>query len=124
MERIFTPNAPAPVGHYEQGWKHGNLVFVSGQLPVNPETKEKCTGTVAEQATQSLKNVKAVLEAAGTSLDRVLKVTVYISNIRLWDEVNAVHSEFFGDHKPARSIIPTRDLHYGFKIEIEAIAAI
>lgn len=124
MERVSSPNAPIPAGHYEQGWKHGGMVFVSGQLPVDLVTKAKCTGTAAEQAAQSLANVKAVLEAAGTSLDRVLKVTVYVSDIAVWDEIDTAYKDVFGGHKPARSVVPTRELHHGFKVEIEAIAAI
>lgn len=86
--------------------------------------KTKGDTTAAEQATQALGKVKAVLEAAGSRLDRVLKVTVYVSDIALWSEIDAAYRAFFGGHKPARSVVPTRDLHYGFKVEVDAIAAI
>jgi 2-iminobutanoate/2-iminopropanoate deaminase len=124
MERVISQNAPIPAGHYEQGWKHGGLVFVSGQLPIDAVSEAKCTGTAAEQAAVSLSNMKAVLEAAGTGVNRVLKVTVYVSDITIWDEVDAAYRLFFGEHKPARSIVPVRDLHHGFKVEMEAVAAV
>lgn len=124
MERVCTPQAPNPAGHYEQGWTHAGLVYVSGQLPIDPSGKTKGDTTAGEQATQALGNVKAVLEAAGSRLDRVLKVTVYVSDIALWSEIDAAYRAFFGGHKPARSVVPTRDLHYGFKVEVDAIAAI
>jgi len=122
MKFIETPNAPSPAGHYSQAVEFNDLIFVSGQLPVNPETNEKVSGTIDDQAHQALKNVKAILEAAGSNLQNVIKVTVYISDIALWDNVNKIYAAYFGDHKPARAIVPTRELHHGFKIEIEAVA--
>ena len=122
MKFIETPNAPSPAGHYSQAVEFNDLIFVSGQLPVNPETNEKVLGTIDEQTHQALKNVKAILKAAGSNLQNVIKVTVYISDIALWDKVNKIYATYFGDHKPARAIVPTRELHHGFKIEIEAVA--
>ena len=122
MKFIETPNAPSPAGHYSQAVEFNDLIFVSGQLPVNPETNEKVLGTIDDQAHQALKNVKAILEAAGSNLQNVIKVTVYISDIALWDNVNKIYATYFGDHKPARAIVPTRELHHGFKIEIEVVA--
>ena len=124
MKSVFTPKAPRPAGHYSQGMISGNLVFVSGQLPIDPETGEKVLGDIEDQTLQALKNVKAVLEAAGSGLDRVVKTTVYVSDIQLWDRVNRVYAQFFGDHKPARAVVPTRNLHFGFQVEIEAVAEI
>ena len=124
MKKVSTPNAPAPGGHYSQAMIHGNTVYVSGQVPIDPETGEKVLDSIEAQTEQTLKNVAAILEAAGSSINRVLKTTVYISDIELWGAVNQVYSEFFGEHKPARAIIPSRDLHYGFLIEIEAVAAL
>lgn len=124
MKTITTPNAPKAAGHYSQAMVHDNIVYVSGQLPINPETGEKRTGSIEEQTLQALKNVAAILEAAGSGLNRVLKTTVYVSDIALWDRVNKVYGEFFGDHRPARAVVPTRELHFGFKIEIEAVAVI
>jgi 2-iminobutanoate/2-iminopropanoate deaminase len=121
---ISTPNAPQPAGHYAQAIVHDGLVYVSGQLPVDPVSGEKRLGSIEEQAEQALKNVSAILKAAGSDLDHVLKTTVYVSDIGLWGRVNAVYAMFFGDHRPARAVVPTRELHYGFQVEIEAIAAI
>lgn len=122
MKFIETPNAPSPAGHYSQAVEFNDLIFVSGQLPVNPETNGKILGSVDDQAHQALKNVKAILEAAGSNMKNVIKATVYISDIALWDSVNKIYASYFGDHKPARAIVPTRELHYDFKIEIEVIA--
>jgi 2-iminobutanoate/2-iminopropanoate deaminase len=124
MKVVSTPDAPAPAGHYSQGIVHGGVVYVAGQLPIDPRTGEKRVGSIEEQAEQALQNVAAILEAAGSGLDRVLKVTVYVSDISLWGRVNAVYARLFGDHRPARAVVPTRELHYGFQIEIEAIAAV
>ncbi len=122
MEFIETRKAPLPAGHYSQAVITGDLIFVSGQLPINPDSKEKVNGTVEDQTLQVLENLNKILEAAGSGLRNVIKTTVYISDIALWDKVNEVYATFFGDHKPARAVVPTRDLHFGFKIEIDAIA--
>lgn len=124
MSTVFTDKAPAPAGHYTQARISGNLVFVSGQLPVEPATGTKQLGSIEEQTRQVLENVAAVLREAGSDLDRVIKTTVYVSDIDLWDRVNEVYADFFGDHRPARAVVPTKDLHYGFQVEIEAIAAL
>ena len=124
MKKTFTPNAPKPAGHYSQAIAHNGMVYVSGQLPIDPETGEKRISSIEEQTEQALKNVAAILNAANSDLNHVVKTTVYISDIQLWDRVNTVYANFFGDHKPARAVVPTRDLHFGFQIEIEAIAAI
>lgn len=120
---VQTDKAPAPAGHYSQATEFNNLIFVSGQLAIDPATGEKKLGTIAEQTLLALENVKAIVEAAGRSLDSILKMTIYVSDISLWGQVNEVYSQFFGAHKPARAVVPSRELHYGFLIEIEAIAA-
>jgi len=122
MEYIKTSKAPAPAGHYSQGIRHNDLVFVSGQLAIDPATGEKKLGSIEEQTKQVLTNVHAILLAGGSDLSQVIKVTIFISDISYWDRVNAVYKQFFGAHKPARAIIPSRDLHHGFLIELEAIA--
>ncbi|WP_345249177.1 Rid family detoxifying hydrolase [Nibrella saemangeumensis] len=122
INQIETPNAPLPAGHYAQATVWNDLIFVSGQLPINPVTKEKMTGPIEEQTRQVLENVKAIVEAAGSDLSHVLKTTVYIADISLWDQVNATYAGFFGDHRPARAVVPTKELHFGFLIEIEAVA--
>ncbi len=124
MKSIATDAAPRPAGHYAQAIVHDGLVYVSGQLGVDPETGEKRLGSVEDQTEQALHNVAAVIRAAGTDIDRVLKTTVYVADIALWDRVNAVYAEFFGPHRPARAVVPTRELHHGFLVEIEAIAAL
>ncbi len=121
MENISTPNAPSPGGHYSQAIVHNGLVFVAGQLPIRPDG-EKCLGSIEEQTEAVLQNLQAVLEAAGSSMDKVLKVTVYVAGIELWGRVNAVYARVFGEHKPARAVVPVPELHYGFLIEMEAVA--
>ena len=123
INRISTPDAPTPAGHYAQATEWNGLIFVAGQLPIDPATGEKQLGSIEEQTRQVLKNVRAIVEAAGSDLAHVLKCTVYVSNIDLWSRVNAVYAEFFGEHRPARAVVPTRELHHGFLIEVEAIAA-
>ena len=122
MKEIFTQNAPKPAGHYSQAIVHGNLIYVSGQLPIDPMTGEKRIGSIEEQTEQALRNVSEIIKAAGSSMDQVIKTTVYISDIQLWERINEVYRDFFGAHRPARAVVPTKDLHYGFQIEVEAIA--
>jgi len=124
VKPILTEGAPLPAGHYSQAIVHGDLVFVSGQVPIEPASGRRVLGTVEEQAAQALRNVQAVLLAAGSDLSSVLKVTVYVSDIELWDRVNAVYAEFFGRHRPARAVVPVKTLHHGFLVEVEAIAAL
>jgi len=123
MESIATANAPSPAGHYSQAIRHGNLAFVSGMLPVRPDMTF-VTGSVEDQTRQALANVEAVLLAAGSSRDKVIKTTIYVSDISLWGRVNAVYAAFFGEHRPARAVVPIGDLHFGLLVEIEAVAAV
>jgi 2-iminobutanoate/2-iminopropanoate deaminase len=120
---VSTPRAPAPAGHYSQATIYNGIVYVSGQLPIDPATGAKNLGSIEEQTEQVLQNLVAVLEEAGSDLDQVLKVTVYLADLGLWDRVNAVYARFFGDGRPARSVVPTQPLHHGFLIEIDAVAA-
>lgn len=124
MKRIQTNDAPSPGGHYAQGVSHGGFLFVSGQLPIDAQTGEKKTGTIEEQTRQVLDNVLAVVAAAGGDKSHIVKTTVYISDIDLWDRVNEVYAKFFGLYRPARAIVPVKELHHGFQIEIEAVAAL
>ena len=124
LRKVLTNEAPVPAGHYSQGIIHNGLLYISGQIPVVPGTGEKITGAIEDQTLRVLRNIEAIVVAAGSDLNKVIKVTVYISDINLWDQVNKTYKEFFGDHKPARAIVPVKDLHYGCKIEMEAIAAI
>ena len=122
METVSTEKAPVPAGHYSQAVVEGNFVFVSGQLPIEPRFGIKRDATIEEQTALALTNLKHVLEAAGSDMGHVLKVTICVSDIRLWDRVNKVYSEMMGVHRPARSVIPTGELHYGCLVEIDAIA--
>lgn len=124
MKQVQTTESPAPAGHYSQAVEHNGLVYVSGQLPVNPESGERHVGSIEEQTEQALANMDAVLRAANSDKNHVLKVTVYVSDIALWGRVNSVYAAFFGEHRPARAVVPTRELHFGFQVEIEAIAAV
>ncbi len=124
MQFVSTDQAPQPRGHYSQAVVHDGLVFTAGQLPFDPVTGTLAGTSIEEQTLQALKNIKSVLRAAGADLDDVLKVTVFVSDIDLWGGVNDVYTTFFGDHKPARSVVPTRDLHNEVKIEIEAVAVV
>ena len=117
---ISTPSAPAAIGPYSQGWTAGNLVFTSGQIPVDPATGEAPQGIEA-QAEQSCKNVAAVLEAAGASLSDVVKTTCFLADMKDFAAFNEVYARYFAS-KPARSCVAVRELPKGVLCEIEAIA--
>lgn len=124
MRSITTEHAPLPAGHYAQAVISNRLVFVSGQLPVDPAGDGNHPGDIEDQTKQALANLEAVLREAGSGPSFVLKTTIYVSDIALWDQVNHVYAEFFGAHRPARAIVPTRELHYGYQVEIDAIATL
>lgn len=124
MTFIQTLTAPAPGGHYSQAVVHNGLVFLSGILPIAPDGQKLIEATIAEQTTQILANLDAILQAAGSSREQVLKVSVFIADINAWSIVNQLYAQFFGEHRPARSVVPCSVLHYGFGIELEAIAAV
>lgn len=123
MKAIHTDKAPEAVGAYVQAIATEELVFTSGQLSINPETGELIRETSAA-AKQALENVKAILEEAGSSLDKVIKCTIYLADINDFAEVNEVYKEFFGNHKPARSAIQVGALPLDGVVEIEAIATL
>ena len=124
MKKIKLPNAPAPKGHYSSAVVHNGLIFVSGQLPMNHATGEIETGAIEAQTELALRNVEAILIEANSDLNHVLQFTIYVSEMELWDKVNEVYARILGEHKPARAIVPVKDLHFGTKIEIQAIAAV
>ena len=124
MRMISTPDAPSPAGHYSQAVVYGDTIYVSGQLAVDPITGEKGVGSIEEQTRLTLRNIEQILLAAGSDLAHVIKTTAYISDVELWGGVNQAYAEVFGDHRPARAVVPSRDLHYGCLVEIEAIAAL
>ncbi|WP_282630622.1 RidA family protein [Empedobacter sedimenti] len=121
MKIIQTENMPIANGHYSQCIEHNGILYLSGQLPIDRETK-KIPSTISEQTELVLKNIETILHEANSDKNHVLQVRIYIPNIQLWDEVNAVYSDFFGTHKPTRCIIPTNELHYGALIEVEVTA--
>jgi 2-iminobutanoate/2-iminopropanoate deaminase len=124
MRIVRTDLAPRAAGHYSQAVVHNGIVYVSGQLPIDPANPQAPPGDAAAQARQAMENVRHILEAAGSGLDRALQMTLYVSDISLWGEVNRVYSEVMGEHRPARAVVPTRDLHYGYLVEIQAVAAL
>jgi 2-iminobutanoate/2-iminopropanoate deaminase len=121
---FYSANAPEPGGHYSQAVIYNNTVYVSGQLPVNPFTGEKVTGSIEEQTLQVLENIGTILKDAGSDISKVVKTTVYITDINHWGRVNDVYAGFFKKHKPARAVVPVKELHHGFLIEVEAVAAL
>ncbi|HJQ26345.1 MAG TPA: RidA family protein [Blastocatellia bacterium] len=123
IENVLTEAAPRPGGHYSQAVVHNGLVFVAGQLAIKPNG-ERVLDSIEAQTEQAMANVAAILRAAGSDLSRLLKVTIYVSDIELWGAVNQVYARLMGEHRPARAVVPVKDLHYGFQIEIEAIAAL
>ena len=124
MEKIQVEGTPVPKGHYSQGVVHNNTVYVSGQLPMNLTTREIEDGSIEAQTELALRNVEAVLLAAGSDLNHVVQMTIYVSEMELWDKVNEVYARILGEHRPARAIVPVNDLHFDTKIEIQAIAAV
>ena len=119
---IYTPNAPAAIGPYSQAVQAGNMLFVSGQIPVDPATGAFAGEDIVTQTKQSLTNVKNILEAAGYSLNDVVKTTVLLADIADFAAMNAVYAEFFCENKPARACFAVRDLPKAALVEIEAIA--
>jgi len=120
---VSTDRAPAAGGHYSQAVKHGGLIYVSGQLPVQLGAAHNTEAAFEDQARLALANLLAVLDAAGSTPRHLLKVTVYLVGIENWPRFNAVYAEILGDIKPARSIVPVPALHYGYLVEIDAVAA-
>ncbi|MHB1298045.1 MAG: RidA family protein [Gemmatimonadaceae bacterium] len=124
IHRILTNDAPMPAGHYSQATVHDGVVYVAGQLAIDPATGERMLGSIEEQTERTLLNVQAILHAAGSDFGHVLKMTVYVADISLWGAVNTVYARMLGEHKPARAIVPTKELHHGFLVEMDAIAAL
>ena len=123
MRSFVSPEIPEPKGHYSAIVEHGGLLYVSGQLPVDPETGA-VAASVEEQVRQVLENLRVLLEAAGSRVDQVLQTRIYLTDISHWERVNAEYASFFGAHKPARAIIPVGPLHFGCLVEVEATAVL
>lgn len=120
---IYTPNAPAAIGPYSQAVQTGNMLFVSGQIPIDPATGAFAGEDIATQTRQSLTNISNILAAAGYSMNDVVKTTVLLADIADFAAMNAVYAEFFTENKPARAAFAVKDLPRGALVEIEAIAA-
>ena len=123
-EIIATENAPGAIGPYSQAVKAGNMVFCSGQIPINVATGEFVSDDVAEQTRQVLTNLSAVLEAAGTSLNNVVKTTVFLADMNDFTAMNEVYAEFFSENKPARATVQAARLPKDARVEIECIALV
>lgn len=119
---ITTDRAPRPGGHYAQGILAGDWLFVSGQLPIEPGGTVRNAASFADQADLALANALAVVRAAGKTPEQVAKATLYVAGIGNWGEANAAFGRAFGGHRPARSIVPVPELHFGVLIEVELIA--
>ena len=123
-EIISTENAPSAIGPYSQAVKTGNMVFVSGQIPIDPKTGDFVSNEVAEQTEQVLKNLSAVLEAAGSSLNNVVKTTVFLADMNDFAAMNEIYAKYFSDNKPARATVQAARLPRDARVEIECIAII
>ncbi|WP_159023725.1 RidA family protein [Formosa sp. L2A11] len=121
MKIITDINMPKSNGHYSQCIEHNGILYLSGQLPILQEDRN-IPKTIEEQTLLVLNNIDTILKVAGSNKNNILQVSIYVSNIKLWDKVDEVYSRFFEHHKPVRSIIPTRELHFGCLIEVEVTA--
>jgi len=123
IQTVSTCNAPEAIGPYSQAMRVGNLLFTSGQIALTPDGSF-VDGDVSTQTLQVLQNLKAVLEAGGSSVSKVVKTTVFLNTMDDFQTINAIYAEFFGEHKPARSTVAVKGLPRNARIEIEAIAMV
>lgn len=124
MLLITTDRAPVARGHYSQAVVHGGIVYVAGQLPVMPDQPDLRLEGLEAQARQVIANVLAILEAAGSGREEILRATVYLAGVEHWPEFNGIYADMMGSHRPARTIVPVPALHYGYLVEMDAIAAL
>ncbi len=124
IRHIQTQAAPAAAGHYSQATVHAGLIHVAGQLPYDPVTRELVPGGIEAQAERALRNVEAILAAAGSDWAHVLKVNVFVTDIALWGAVNTVYARVLGDARPARAVIPARELKPGCLLEVDCVAVV
>ena len=122
LDIVSTAGAPAAIGPYSQAVKAGGLVYTAGQIALDPATMELVQGSVADQTEQVFRNLRAVLEAAGTSFGKVVKTTVFLADMADFAEMNGVYAKVFGDHRPARSTVAALGLPKGARVEIEVVA--
>jgi reactive intermediate/imine deaminase len=121
---ILTEAAPAPAGHYSQAMRSGDDLYISGQLPIRADKTSLPDLGFETQARQALANVLAILEAAGGHQEDLCRVTAYIVGVENWPEFNRIYADMLGDARPARTVVPVPQLHYGFLVEVDAIARI
>ena len=119
---LSTKKAPAAIGPYSQAVRFGKFLFISGQIPINPDTNETVKGSIEDQTTQVISNIKAILESAGMDLGDVVKTTLFLKSLEDFDKVNNVYKMYFKDNPPARSTVEVSRLPKDADIEIEAIA--
>ncbi len=122
-DRVNPATMAVPGGHYSHGTVAGGLVFVSGQLPIAPDGTKLNDAPFGDQVRQTLSNVSTVLESCGSSIEQLVQVRVYVTNIDNWPEFNVLYAEWAGESKPSRAVVPVPQLHFGFQVEVEAIAA-
>jgi 2-iminobutanoate/2-iminopropanoate deaminase len=114
----------APGGHYTHAVTANGFVLISGQLPIAPDGSKLVDASFEQQAQQTLDNIALALMAAGSAIDRLVQVRVYVTDIKLWPAFNGIYAKWIGASRPARAVVPVPELHYGFKIEVEAVALV
>ncbi len=124
MQMIYTEKAPKAIGPYSQAIKYENLVFISGQIAIDPNTQEFIGGDIEAQTRRVMENIKAILEEAGLNFNHIIKTTIYLKNLSDFEKVNKIYGEYFTEHKPARATVEVSNLPKGALVEIEAIAGI
>jgi reactive intermediate/imine deaminase len=122
LQPILTPAAPAPAGHYAQAIRSGDDLYISGQLPIRADKAPLDDMSFETQARQAIANLLAILEAAGGQPHDLCRVTAYIVGVENWPEFNRIYGEMLSDARPARTVVPVPELHYGFLVEVDAIA--
>jgi 2-iminobutanoate/2-iminopropanoate deaminase len=123
LQVVATDRAPQAIGPYSQAIKFNGMIFVSGQIPLDPTSMQLVTGTIEEQTRRVLMNVSAILQEAGSGLDKVIKTTVYMKDMNEFEQMNSIYSEFFSNNRPARATVQVARLPKDVSIEIDAIAA-
>ncbi len=124
MQMIETDKAPKAIGPYSQAVRHDNLIFISGQIAIDPKTQEFIGGDIKQQTRRIMENIKGILEEVGLNFNHVLKTTIYLKNIEDFPVVNEIYGEYFTDYKPARATVEVSNLPKGALVEIEAIVGV
>lgn len=122
LKKVATDKAPAAIGPYSQAIEHGGMIYVSGQLPIDPATGKFAEGGTKELTRQSMNNISAILEAAGSGMNKVVKTTIFVQDLGEFGAINEAYAEFFGETAPARACVQAAALPKGAQLEIEAIA--